>query len=108
MAEHAIEITNLNFDEKVTNNEIPVLIDFWAEWCAPCRMIGPAIETIAEEYKGRAVVGKVDIDSQVELAQRFGVMSIPTLLLFKNGEIFDKSVGVVPKEKITAMIDSAI
>jgi len=108
MAEHAIEITNLNFDEKVTNNEIPVLIDFWAEWCAPCRMIGPAIEAIAQEYKGRAVVGKVDIDSQVELAQRFGVMSIPTLLLFKNGEIFDKSVGVVPKEKITAMIDSAI
>ena len=108
MAEHAIEITNLNFDEKVTNNEIPVLIDFWAEWCAPCRMIGPAIEAIAQEYKGRAVVGKVDIDSQVELAQRFGVMSIPTLLLFKKGEIFDKSVGVVPKEKITAMIDSAI
>lgn len=108
MADNAIEITNLNFDEKVTNNEIPVLIDFWAEWCAPCRMLAPAIEDVAEEYKGKAVVGKVDIDSQVELAQKFGVMSIPTLLLFKNGEIFDKSVGVVPKDKIKAMIDSAI
>jgi thioredoxin 1 len=108
MAEHAVEITNLNFDEKVTNNEIPVLIDFWAEWCAPCRMLAPAVEKIAEEYKGKAIVGKVDIDSQVELAQKFGVMSIPTLILFKNGEVFDKSVGVVPKEKIAAMIDSAI
>ena len=108
MAEHAVEITNLNFDEKVTNKEIPVLIDFWAEWCAPCRMIAPAIEAIAEEYKGKAVVGKVDIDSQVELAQKFGVMSIPTLLLFKNGEVFDKTVGVVPKDKIAAMIDAAI
>lgn len=108
MADNAIEITNLNFDEKVTNNEIPVLIDFWAEWCAPCRMLGPAIEAIAEEYKGKAVVGKVDIDSQVELAQKFGVMSIPTLLLFKNGEVFDKSVGVVPKDKIKKMIDAAI
>ena len=108
MAEHAVEITNLNFDEKVTNNEIPVLIDFWAEWCAPCRMLAPAVEKIAEEYKGKAIVGKVDIDSQVELAQKFGVMSIPTLILFKNGEVFNKSVGVVPKEKIAAMIDSAI
>ena len=108
MSEHAVEITNLNFDEKVTNNEIPVLIDFWAEWCAPCRMLAPAVEKIAEEYKGKAIVGKVDIDSQVELAQKFGVMSIPTLILFKNGEVFNKSVGVVPKEKIAAMIDAAI
>ncbi len=108
MAEHAVEITNLNFDEKVTNNEIPVLIDFWAEWCAPCRMLAPAVEKIAEEYKGRAIVGKVDIDSQVELAQKFGVMSIPTLILFKNGEVFKKSVGVVPKGKIAEMIDGAI
>jgi thioredoxin 1 len=71
-------------------------------------MLAPAVEKIAEEYKGKAIVGKVDIDSQVELAQKFGVMSIPTLILFKNGEVFDKSVGVVPKEKIAAMIDSAI
>lgn len=108
MAENAIEITNLNFDEKVTNNEIPVLIDFWAEWCAPCRMLAPAVDAVAQEYKGKAVVGKVDIDSQVELAQKFGVMSIPTLILFKNGEVVGKSVGVVPKEKITAMIDAEI
>lgn len=108
MTEHAVEITNLNFDEKVTNNEMPVLIDFWAEWCAPCRMLAPAVESIAQEYKGKAIVGKVDIDSQVELAQKFGVMSIPTLILFKNGEVFNKSVGVVPKDKIAAMIDAAI
>ncbi|MBT3318843.1 MAG: thioredoxin [Clostridia bacterium] len=108
MSDSAIEITNLNFEEKVTNNEIPVLIDFWAEWCAPCKMIAPAIDEIAVEYKGKAVIGKVDIDSQVELAQKFGVMSIPTLLLFKNGEPVGKVVGVVGKDKIASMIDSAI
>ena len=108
MSENTIEITNLNFDEKVTNNEMPVLIDFWAEWCAPCRMLAPSIDAVALEYKEKAVVGKVDIDSHAELAQRFGIMSIPTIILFKNGEVFDKSVGVVSKEKITAMIDAAI
>ena len=108
MSDSAIEITNLNFEEKVTNNEIPVLIDFWAEWCAPCKMIAPEIDEIAVEYKGKAVIGKVDIDSQVELAQKFGVMSIPTLLLFKNGEPVGKVVGVVGKDKIASMIDSAI
>ncbi len=91
-----------DFEKKV------VLIDFWAEWCAPCRMLAPAVDAVAQEYKGKAVVGKVDIDSQVELAQKFGVMSIPTLILFKNGEVVGKSVGVVPKEKITAMIDAEI
>jgi len=108
MADNAVEITNLNFDEKVTNNEIPILIDFGAEWCAPCRMLEPTIDAIAVEYKGRAVVGKVDIDSQVELAQKFGVMSIPTLLVFKNGEPVDKVVGVVSKDKIASMIESAM
>ena len=108
MAENMVDITNLNFDEKVVNSELPVLIDFWAEWCAPCRMLVPALEAVAEKYAGKAVIAKVDIDKQVELAQRFGVMSIPTLLLFKDGEVANKAVGVVGKEKIGSMIDGVI
>lgn len=108
MADQAIEITTLNFDEKVTNSDMPVLLDFWAEWCAPCRMLAPAVDAIAKEYIGKAIVGKVDIDSQVELAQRYGVMSIPTLIVFKDGEVAGKTVGVVGKEKIASMIESVL
>ena len=108
MSNKAIEITNVDFDEKVTGSTKPVLIDFWAEWCAPCRMLAPVVEEIADMYAGKAVVGKVNIDQQMELAQKFGVMSIPTLLLFKDGKVEAKSVGVVGKEKITSMIDAAL
>lgn len=108
MSDKAMEITNVNFDEKVTGSTAPVLIDFWAEWCAPCRMLSPVIDEVADTYKGKAVVAKVNIDEQVELAQKFGVMSIPTLLLFKDGKIVGRSVGVVGKDKIAAMIDGAL
>ena len=108
MSDKAIEITNVNFDEKVISSTLPVIVDFWAEWCAPCRMLSPLIDEIAETYQGKVVVGKVNIDEQVELAQKFGVMSIPTLLLFKDGNVEGRSVGVVGKDKISGMIDAVL
>ena len=108
MSDKAVEITNVNFDEKVEGSSKPVLVDFWAEWCAPCRMLSPVVDEIADAYAGKAVVAKVNIDEQVELAQKFGVMSIPTLILFKDGKIEGRSVGVVGKDKIAAMIDKAL
>lgn len=108
MSENAIEITNVNFDEKVLNCTKPVLIDFWAEWCMPCRMLSPVIDEIAGQYVDKARVGKINIDEQPELAERFGVMSIPTLIVFKDGTVTGRSVGVVGKEKISSMIDAAL
>ncbi|MGI5918759.1 MAG: thioredoxin [Christensenellales bacterium] len=108
MSSKAIQITNLTFDEKVSSSSRPVLVDFWAEWCAPCRMLSPTIDQIAEDYDGKVTVGKVNIDEEPELAQRFGVMSIPTLILFKDGSIVSRSVGIVGKDKIAAMLDAAL
>ena len=108
MSSKAIQITNRTFDEKVSSSSRPVLVDFWAEWCAPCRMLSPTIDQIAEDYDGKVTVGKINIDEEPELAQRFGVMSIPTLILFKDGSIVSRSVGVVGKDKIAAMIDAAL
>ena len=108
MSAKAVEITNVSFDEKVSSNARPVLVDFWASWCAPCRMLSPTIDQIAEDYDGKVTVGKINIDEEPELAQRFGVMSIPTLILFKEGNVVSKSVGVVGKDKIAAMIDGAL
>ena len=108
MSSKAIQITNRTFDEKVSSSSRPVLVDFWAEWCAPCRMLSPTIDQIAEDYDGKVTVGKINIDEEPELAQRFGVMSIPTLILFKDGSIVSRSVGVVGKDKIAAMLDAAL
>ncbi len=108
MSEKTMEITNVNFDEKVLNSIQPVLVDFWAEWCAPCRMLSPVIDEVAGQYSDKAKVGKVNIDEQPELAQRFSVMSIPTLILFKDGTVSSRSVGVVGKDKISGMIDAAV
>ncbi len=108
MSDKAIEITSANFDEIVGKSTQPVLVDFWAEWCNPCRMISPVVDEIAQSYEGRAIVGKVNIDEQGELAQKFGVMSIPTLIVFKDGQVAQKSVGVVGKDKISNMIDSVL
>tara|TARA_B110000014_G_scaffold6377_1_gene4761 strand:+ start:6113 stop:6433 length:321 start_codon:yes stop_codon:yes gene_type:complete len=101
----ALEITDSNFNEIVSKNKT-VLIDFWAEWCGPCRMIAPMIEELAGEYDGKAVIGKLDVDNNQESSVKFGVRSIPTLLVFKDGELVDRHVGAVPKETLSKSIDS--
>ncbi len=96
----AVEITNANFDDEVAASELPVLIDFWAEWCGPCRAVGPVVEQIAIDYEGRVKVGKLDVDAEPALAGRFGVLSIPTIILFKDGEPVAQSIGAKPKERL--------
>ncbi|QOR73866.1 thioredoxin [Cruoricaptor ignavus] len=103
----ALEITDNSFDE-VLNSDKPVLVDFWAAWCAPCRMLAPIIEEVAEDFEGRALVGKVDVDNNQEVSSRYGIRSIPTVLIFKNGEVVDKIVGVVPKEQITEKLQAQL
>jgi thioredoxin 1 len=101
----ALEITEANFNE-IINSDKPVLIDFWAAWCGPCLMLAPTIEELASEYEGKAVIGKVDVDANPNLATQFGIRSIPTLLLFKGGKVVDKQVGVVPKIVLTQKLDA--
>ena len=98
-----IVLTEKNFEEEVLKSEIPVLVDFWATWCGPCRMLAPTIAKIAEEQEGALKVGKVDVDEAPELAVRYGISSIPTLMVFKNGQAVKTSVGVIPKPAIEAL-----
>ncbi|MBA22198.1 MAG: thioredoxin [Flavobacteriaceae bacterium] len=104
----ALEITDANFDEIVLKSTKPVLVDFWAAWCGPCRMVGPIIEEISTDFEGKAVVGKLDVDSNQEFAAKYGVRNIPTVLLFKNGEIVDRKVGVSPKTAYAEALDALI
>ena len=99
-----ITLTKENFEEEVLNSKIPVLVDFWATWCGPCQMLSPVVAEIAEDYDGEVKVGKVNVDEQIELAQKYKVNMIPQLLLFKNGIIDKSSVGFIPKEDIEAML----
>lgn len=101
----AIKITKSNFEEEVLNSTQPVLLDFWASWCGPCRMVAPAVEEISEEVKGRAKVGKINIDEESELASSFRVLSIPTLMVIKNGKIAATAIGVRPKKDILKMLE---
>ena len=103
-----LEITEANFDELVVNQDKIAVLDLWAEWCGPCRMIGPHIAEMAEEFDGKAVIGKVDIDSNPAIAQRYSVMNIPTVLYLKNGEIVDKVIGAVPKKKLVAALEKLL
>ena len=102
----ALEITDSNFEETVLKSDKPVLVDFWAAWCGPCRMVGPIIDELSQEYEGKAVVGKVDIDSNQQYAAQFGVRNIPTVLVFKNGELVDRKVGVSSKNDYAQALDS--
>ena len=94
----AIEITDANFEEQVLKNDKPVMVDFWAAWCGPCRMVGPIMDEISSEYEGKAVVGKLDVDANQEFAAKYGVRNIPTVLVFQNGEVVGRQVGVAPKQ----------
>ena len=104
----ALEIKDTNFDELVLKSDKPVVVDFWAEWCGPCRMIGPVIEEMSKEYDGKAVIGKVNVDLNSNVSAQFGVRSIPTILFIKNGEVVDKSVGAVPKNVLAAKLDALL
>ena len=102
----ALEITDANFDELVIKSDKPVLVDFWAEWCGPCRMVGPVVEELAKDYEGRAIIGKVNVDNNPEISMKFGIRNIPGLLFFKNGEIVDKQIGAVPKNVLAQKLDA--
>ena len=104
----ALEITDATFEEVVLNSDKPVLVDFWAAWCGPCRMVGPVIDEVSTEYEGKAIVGKMDVDANQEFAAKYGVRNIPTVLLFHKGEMISRQVGVSPKKVYTDAIDAAL
>ncbi|TAL58665.1 MAG: thioredoxin [Bacteroidetes bacterium] len=104
----ALELTDANFDEVVLKSDKPVLVDFWAEWCGPCRMVGPVVEELAKEYDGKAVIGKLNVDFNPGVAMKFGIRNIPTLLFFKGGQLVDRQVGAAPKSALEAKLKTQL
>ena len=105
---NVIPVNDLNFDAEVVNNDAPVLVDFTATWCGPCRQIAPLVDQLADEYKGRAKIAKLDIDESPETARRFQIRGVPTILIFKGGEVVDQQVGLAPKTVLAGKIDSVL
>lgn len=101
----AKQFTDSNFDSEVLKSDKPVLVDFWAEWCGPCRMVGPIVEEIARDFDGKISVGKMNVDENMDIPSKYGIRSIPTLMIFKNGELVDKIVGAVPKASILGKLE---
>ena len=108
MAENLIEFTDDNFDTEVLKSNLPVLVDFWAEWCGPCKMIAPIVEEISSDYAGKIKVGKVNVDFNNQVAMQYGIRGIPALLVFKDGAVANQIVGAVPKNNITQILDEVI
>ncbi len=108
MAGNVIELTDANFDEEVLKSSVPVLVDFWAPWCGPCRQITPSVEALSTEYAGKIKIGKLNTDEQVDTAAKFGIRSIPTLLVFKDGAVVNQLVGALPKAKIAEQLEKAL
>ena len=108
MGAEMIELSAENFDQQVVSSDRPVLVDFWAEWCGPCRAIEPALKEVAADYEDRVVVGRLNVDEHPTIASRYGIRSIPSILLFQNGEVSDQIVGAVPKSSITNLLDQLI
>ena len=108
MSDHILEITSDNFDEKVINSSVPVLVDFWAEWCGPCKMIGPILEEISDEMSNEVTIAKHNIDEEPNTPTKYGVRGIPTMLLFKDGELKSTKVGAIPKSEVVSWIKENI
>ncbi|HNW98275.1 MAG TPA: thioredoxin [Bacteroidales bacterium] len=104
----ALEFTDANFEEVVIKSDKPVLVDFWAEWCGPCRMIAPLVAELSTEYEGKALIGKVDVDSNPGIATKYGIRNIPTILFIKGGQVVDKQVGAVPKQKLVEKLEALL
>ena len=103
-----VELTDSNFNDEVLNSDKPVLVDFWAEWCGPCRMVGPVVEELAGDYEGKVKVGKVDVDNNPQVSMQYGIRSIPSLLIFKNGDVVDQIIGAVPKAHLQKQLDAQL
>lgn len=108
MAGATVELSDINFDQEVMKSNVPVLVDMWAAWCGPCRLIGPMVEELAGTYQGKMKIGKLNVDDHPQVAAQFRIMNIPSLLLFKGGQEVDRIVGVVPKEELARRIDHVL
>jgi thioredoxin 1 len=104
----AVELTDENFEELAVQSDKPVMVDFWAEWCGPCRMVGPIVDELASDYEGKVVVGKLDVDSNNEISAKYGIRNIPTILFLKNGEVVDKQLGVAPKAALAEKLEKLL